>query len=215
MITSQQMKELEDYADAQGISPLELMENAGREFVAAVKKKYDLGGKRIIVFCGTGNNAGDGFVAARYFAEGENQVMVLFFGRKEKLKEEAQRNYEKIQWPILLVEIADKEDLQRFHVQESFDLLLVDALLGTGIQGEVREPLASAIDLFNTLPGIKVAVDIPSGIDPDTGEVHQKNCQPEFIVTFHDLKVGLEKWKKKTEVVDIGIPPMVKEQESD
>lgn len=212
MITTQQMKELEDYAETQGVSSLDLMENAGREVVAAVKRKYELDGKRIIIFCGTGNNAGDGFVAARYFAEDhENPVTVLFFGTKEKLKEEAKRNYEKIGWPITLVEIVSPEDLQLFHVQKNLGLVVVDALLGTGIKGELREPLAAAIDLFNQLSGVKVAVDIPSGVNPDTGEIPGKYCKADFIVTFHDLKVGLEKWWKKTVVVDIGIPPSVQE----
>lgn len=203
MITSKQMRELEDQAEANGITPLELMENAGREFVTAVKQKYDLNEKRIIIFCGTGNNAGDGFVAARYFIK-ENPVIVLLFGHKEKIKEEAKRNFEKLKRPINIVEIETKEDLNLIKFQNQ-ELVLIDALLGIGVEGDVREPIASGMDLFNRLKGIKVAVDLPSGLNPDTGGLADKSCDIDFIVTFHDLKVGLEKFKDKCEIVDIGI----------
>ncbi len=207
MITTAQMKKLEDEAEAQGISTLELMENAGRGVFEAVKKKFQLAeNTRVIVFCGQGNNAGDGFVAARYFAE-EYPVIVLFFGKKEKLPEEAQRNYEKLENPILVVPINNKEDLEKIHIQKELPLLLVDALLGTGFTGEVREPLGIAIDLFNQLKGIKVAVDVPSGIHADTGERAEKCCKVDLLVTFHDIKAGLQSLKNKTVVVDVGIHP--------
>jgi len=206
MITTQQMKELEDYAESQGISTLELMENAGKGLVEAVKKKFELPeNTRVIVFCGNGNNAGDGFVAARYFAE-DFPVIVLFFGKKEKLPEEAQRNYEKLKNPILVMEIKNKEELEKIHIQKELPLLLIDALLGTGLKGEIREPMGMAMDLFNQLEGVKVAVDIPSGINPDTGERAEKVCEVDLIVSFHDLKAGLTSLRNKTVVVDIGIP---------
>ena len=63
-----------------------------------------------------------------------------------------------------------------------------------------------AIDYYNNLSGIKIAVDLPSGLDPDTGEIHDKMCEVNLIVTFHDLKYGLEQYQQKTVVVDIGIP---------
>jgi len=207
MITSQQMKELEDYADSQGISTLDLMENAGRGFVEAVKAKYEdmLDGRRVVIFVGMGNNAGDGFVAARYFAE-EFPVIVLLFGALEKMKEEAKKNYEKLDYPITLILINTIDDLHQFQFQKSVKLLLVDALLGIGVQGEIREPISLGVDLFNRLQGIKVAVDVPSGVDPDSGAMVEKHCNVDFIVTFHDLKPGLERYKSKTVVVDIGIP---------
>ncbi|MFH1276205.1 MAG: NAD(P)H-hydrate epimerase [Candidatus Woesearchaeota archaeon] len=207
MITSQQMQELEDYAESKGVSTLDLMENAGREFVKAVKNKYEsqLDGRKVVIFCGTGNNAGDGFVAARYFAE-EFPVIVILFGDKDKLKEEAKKNFLKLDWPITIVEIQTQDDLSHFRFQEDLEMLLIDALLGTGVQGDVREPISVGIDLFNKLKGIKVAVDLPSGLNPDTGELASSSCKVDFIVTFHDLKVGMEKFKKKTVIVDIGIP---------
>jgi ADP-dependent NAD(P)H-hydrate dehydratase / NAD(P)H-hydrate epimerase len=204
MITLKEMRKLEDLAEARGVSSLDLMENAGREFVEAVKKKFDLDGTRVVVFAGTGNNGGDGFVAARHFAK-ENPVLVLLFGDPKKLKEEAMKNFIKLENPINIIMVNSKEDLKQFHFQNDVNLLLIDALLGLGVQGEVREPVSLGVDLFNNTAGIKVAVDIPTGIKPETGEEAAKHCNVDFIVTFHDIKKGLEKWVDKTVIVDIGL----------
>jgi len=204
MITAQQMRELEKQAVQQGISISELMENAGRQVFNVVKEKYDLDEKRIIVFAGSGNNGGDGFVSARYFAK-ECQVIVLFFGDEEKLSDEARDNYYKLQNKVNIIKIANKENLDKFRFQNDLEFIFIDALLGTGVKGEIREMLSLAIDYFNSLNGVKVALDLPSGLDPDTGE-SEKCCDVDLIVCFHDLKQGLEKFKDKTVVVDIGIP---------
>ena len=201
MITVKEMKALEEQAIQQGISVSELMENAGKAVFETVQQKFELDNKQIVIFCGQGNNGGDGFVAARHFAE-ESKVLVLFFGDVEKQSEEAEQNYKKIQDAV--IEIRDKEELKAFHFQNK-DYILIDALLGTGFTGIVREPFASAIDLFNSTSGAKVAVDLPSGMDGDTGE-GEKVCQADLIICFHDLKKGLEKFKDKTVIVDIGIP---------
>ena len=200
MITIKEMKALEEEAIQSGISIEELMENAGKAVFETVKEKYELDGQQIVVFCGQGNNGGDGFVAARYFAE-ENNVLVLFFGDPEKLSEEAKENYNKIKDAI--IDIRNKEELEEFHFQNK-DYVFIDALLGTGVSGSVREPFASAIDLFNSVSTLKIAVDLPSGMDADTGE-GEKVCDSDLIICFHDLKKGLQKYKDKTVVVDIGL----------
>jgi len=205
MITVKQMQKLDRLAHKQGVFTADLMENAGREVFKAVKEKYDLVGRDVIIFAGTGNNAGDGFVAARYFSQ-EVPVVVLFFGDKEKLSEEAKDNYDQINDSITIVKITSKEDLENFHFQPNHELILIDALLGTGIEGRVREPVALGIDYFNSLNGEKIAVDVPSGVNPDTGEEADKVCRVNLIITLHDIKVGLVKFKDKTVIVDIGIP---------
>jgi NAD(P)H-hydrate epimerase len=86
----------------------------------------------------------------------------------------------------------------------------VDGILGTGILGKVREPYSSAIDLINRSHAFKLAVDIPSGLDPDTGIVHDKCVKVDTTITFHKMKVGLQKGKDicgKIIVEKIGIPP--------
>ncbi|MFH1682973.1 MAG: NAD(P)H-hydrate epimerase [Candidatus Woesearchaeota archaeon] len=202
MITVQQMKELEGFAEQQGISKLELMENAGKKIYETVSSKYDIYQKYIIIFAGSGNNGGDGFVAARYFSE-DNPVIVLFFGEEERLSPEAKTSYEQIKRKVTVIQVRKKEDLviMRFP-----GLVLIDAMLGTGRTGNIREPVSLGIDLFNSMKGIKIAVDIPSGLNPDTGQIHDKICKVDLIITFHDLKPGLEQFKEKTIVVDIGLP---------
>jgi len=205
MITIKKMRELEELATDQGISVEELMENAGKAVFEAVTERYDLIGKTIVVFAGQGNNGGDAFVAARYFAE-ENPVVVLFFGDVEKMSEESELNYNRIKKHIPIFEIRSKDDLEKFHLQPSLDYLFIDGLLGTGLKGIVREPFDYGMDLFNSQNAVKVAIDIPSGINGDTGKIEDKCCEVELIVCFHDLKKGLEKLKEKIIVMDIGIP---------
>ncbi len=206
MIMVQQMRELEDAAVENGVSKLELMENAGQQLYLTISNSYDLQNKHIVIFAGAGNNGGDGFVAARYFFEElQIPVLVLFFGHEGCLTEESERNYNKIKNTIPIITIQNKEDLQNFHFQKGVEFILVDALLGTGVKGEIREPISLAIDLFNKQKGIKIAVDLPSGLDPDTGEAHDNACKCDMIVTFHALKTGLEKLQDKVVIVDIGI----------
>ena len=81
-------------------------------------------------------------------------------------------------------------------------------MVGIGIKGEIREPFSFAIPFYNSLKGMKVSIDIPSGLNADTGEFSEK-CNADLIITFHDMKIALEKnqeFKEKTVVVDIGIP---------
>ena len=205
MITSLQMRQLERKAVQHGITYSELMENAGKEVYFAVKEQYDLTNKRVVVFCGSGNNGGDGFVAARYFSQ-HCPVIVLFFGSKEKLSEEAFEHYEQVKKRANVIVIKTREDLQKFHFQEHLSFIFIDALLGIGIKGVVEDPIAAGIDFFNSLKGIKVAIDVPSGRNPDTGEVQGIACSVDYIVTFHDLKQGLAQFQDKTVIVDIGIP---------
>ena len=205
MITSKQMKELERSAMHHGITASELMENAGKQFFQAVRGKFDLKGKNVVIFWGTGNNGGDGLVAARYFAE-QSHTLVLFFGEKNKLSEDALEKYDLVKSKVNIIQVKERVDLEKFHFQKHLDFIFIDALLGMGINGPLHDPISFGIDYFNSLNGAKIAVDIPSGLNPDTGEVLDKVCESDLIVTFHDLKWGLEQFQDKTEVVDIGIP---------
>ncbi|MBT4936080.1 NAD(P)H-hydrate epimerase [Candidatus Woesearchaeota archaeon] len=204
MITAQEIKALEHDAVQQGISISQLMGNAGRKVFDSIKQKYDIEEKHIIIFSSHGNNGGDGFVAARHFAE-ECFVTILFFGWEDNLTKEAKESYDKIKDTISIIPITTKEELSKFRVQNNVDLILIDALLGTGIQGNIREPVSLGIDYFNSLSGIKVAVDVPSGLNADTGKMSDKQCDVDLIICFHDVKKGLES-KDNVVVVDIGLP---------
>lgn len=208
MITAQEMRKLERYAAAHGIIPAELMENAGKQVFTTITETFALENHQVIVFAGAGNNGGDGLVAARHFAE-KYPTIVILFSAPEKLSAEAYEQYVRLKDNVVILEVTSPEELSLFHFQPTLKYLFVDALLGIGLEGELRPTLVSAIDFFNQQNGLKVAVDIPSGIHPDTGE-GEKYCDVDLIVTFHDLKVGLEQFKEKTVVVDIGIPESLK-----
>ncbi len=197
MITTEEMRQLEDKC---GVSKLALMENAGRGVFNAVKERFpELKNKRILVVAYHGNNGGDGFVAARHLFE-ETETDVLFIGDEDKFKEEAKVNFKSIEKEDRIQVLVDYEAID-FN---DYDVI-IDAILGTGVSGELKEPIKSVIDLMNNSKAYKLAVDVPTGLNPDTGEVADKVVNADLIVTFHDIKRGLDKFKDKVVVVDIGI----------
>ncbi len=200
MITTEEMRILEDSC---GLSKLSLMENAGRGIFNAIKDKYDLKGKKILILCYHGNNGGDGFVAANHLVE-HCEVDIFFLGDESKLREEAKVNCEKAMKNIK-IQFFDVA----FYEVDSIDFddydIIIDAMLGTGVLGELKEPLASVIDRFNPSKAQKIAIDVPTGINPDTGGESNKFVNFDLLITMYDIKKGLERFKDKTIVVDIGI----------
>ena len=196
MISSQEMRDLELQSQ---IPRLVLMENAGRGVYNILKQKLDLKNKKVLVVCYHGNNGGDGFVAARHLAD-ETETDILFIGNENKLKKEAKVNFKK----------AERNDSIQFLTDEEVDFngydVIVDAILGIGINGRLNREISAVIDNINSSKAHKVSVDIPTGLDPDSGEIIDKCVNADLIITFHDLKKGLEKFKDKTVVVDIGLP---------
>ncbi|GAG32627.1 unnamed protein product [marine sediment metagenome] len=201
MLTTKQMKKLEDKSEYHGVSKRQLMENAGKGINNILKKKFkDLKKKKILIVCYHGNNGGDGFVAARYLSN-KSTVEVLFIGDERKLKDDASFNFNKIinNYKIQFTYGFEGLDFNKYHI-------IIDAMLGTGTKGKLREPISEVVDKINKSKAYKVAVDIPTGLDPDTGKILDKAIKPDLIITFHDMKTGLKKLKNKTVIVDIGIP---------
>ena len=194
MISSQDMRILEAKS---GISILTLMENAGKAVYQTIKQRFDLKDKKILVVCYHGNNGGDGFVAARYLCD-EAETDVLFIGDENKLKQEALINFKKIEHNERIQFLTDDVDFSAYDI-------IVDAILGTGIQGRFNNEISAVIDDINNSKAYKVSVDIPTGMDPDTGIIIDKCINADLIVTFHDLKKGLEILQDKTIVADIGL----------
>ena len=196
MITSHEMKILESSC---GIPKSVLMENAGRSVYHIIKQRFDLKDKKILVVCYHGNNGGDGFTAARYLAEFA-ETDILFIGNESKLKKEALANFKKV----------EHNDRIQFLNDEDVDFgeydIIVDAILGIGIRGRINREISAVIDDINNSKAFKISVDMPTGIDPDTGEIVDKCVNSDLIVTFHDLKKGIEKLQEKVVVVDIGLP---------
>ena len=121
------------------------------------------------------------------------------FDRMEYDKKLAREAFKKIEnngkIQLLTLEVVDFSD---------YDIIL-DAIFGTGIEGEIKDPLATLIKNLNKAKAYKVSVDIPSGINPDSGEKANVVFEPDLIITMHDLKSGLESFKDKTVIVDIRI----------
>jgi NAD(P)H-hydrate epimerase len=191
VLTAKELKALDINSTWLGVPVEELMENAGRAVAEELSERVELAGKRVLVLCGSGNNGGDGFVAARYLAEMGARVSVML--AREPKSSAAKRNLAKLRKLGVKVKRLRK---QRFDAD-----IIVDALLGTGIKGEVREPYRSIIEEINRSSAFKVSVDVPSGLN-EAGEGY---CvAADLVVTFHAPKPGLERFP--TVVVDIGIP---------
>jgi len=176
-----------------------LMENAGKAVYQILKQRMDLKEKKILVICYHGNNGGDGFVAARHLSD-EAETDLLFIGDENKMKKEALANFKKIEHNGRIQMLSDEE--VNF---DEYDII-IDAILGIGIKGRLNREISAIIDDVNNSKAYKVSVDIPTGIDPDTGDIVDKCINADLIVTFHDMKKGIENFEDIVVVADIGLP---------
>ncbi len=210
VFTSRDVKVLDENAKFLGVSPLQLMENAGRAVAEYVSSRFS-DASTVCVVCGTGNNGGDGFVAARHLAR-KFRVRVIVVGSPKDIEtEEARRNYEAIASMPLSIELLQYrgEGVDYAKSLLSGCDVIVDAILGVGVRGAVREPARSMIIAINEHPAPKVAVDVPSGIDADTGAVLGAAVKASATVTFHAIKKGMLTAKEfcgEIIVADIGVP---------
>ncbi len=200
IITSKRMRAIDVNSEYVGVPRLTLMENAGRAVADAVRKRFDKG--KITILAGRGNNGGDAFVAARYLKDFDGQVMLL--GSAEDIKtKEAKVNWDGLKdTKVTLAEVCSPKDLDRDRIMGSD--VIVDAIFGTGITGKIKEPEATAIDLINASNAFVISVDVPSGMNPDTGK-GEKIVHPDLTVTFHKMKKGLI-GVPNVKVADIDIP---------
>ena len=206
-ISVDDMYKIENKGHEMGFLKKFMMENAGAASVKRLAEKLEnLQSKQILIFVGLGNNGGDGLVMARHLAGYDAKVTVMLLGTPDKIKTE-ESNWN---WSIL-----EKMPSVKLMSNNSIDFdfksdILVDAILGTGITGEIREPYASAINYINETDCYKFAVDTPSGLDPQTGETANIYTKCDMTVTFHKMKQGIPKRKDLTGelfVEKIGIPP--------
>ena len=200
MITSEEMAVVDANAEALGVPRKQLMESSGNA-VARVVREVAAPGDGVALVCGRGNNGGDAFVAARFL--GDYEVSVHLLGRAETITTDiAAENWDALQRAeIDAEEVRDSTALDL----ESPDVV-VDAMLGTGVTGALREPEASAAHAINATDATVVAVDVPSGVDADTGEADGVAVDADHVVTFHDDKPGLDAVDADVTVADIGIP---------
>jgi ADP-dependent NAD(P)H-hydrate dehydratase / NAD(P)H-hydrate epimerase len=211
--TAQQMKNLDQQTIQEfGLPGLVLMENAARGAVQVIVSQYPQA-RSIAVFCGKGNNGGDGMAVARYCHSLGLKVTIYLTGPKTGLKGDAAVQgllADTLQVP--LVELNEETDLSALKQEISPSDLLIDALLGTGIEKEVQGLFRNLIELINELPIPVVAVDIPSGLSSDSGRPLGLCIQADLTVTFGLPKIGQILFPGcgfvgRLFVVDIGLPP--------
>ncbi|MGD0644824.1 MAG: NAD(P)H-hydrate dehydratase [Candidatus Bathyarchaeia archaeon] len=211
-ITSREMRALEVNAEYYGISLLQLMENAGHNIAQETASRFP-NEKTITVFCGLGGNGGDGFVAARHLSAAGYNVSVILLGKSRDINhEEAMKNWfilQSLQDKISLLEVTDSSVIPKVTAD-----IVIDALLGTGTKGKLKPPIFEVVDYINSLNAFKIAIDVPTGIDSDTGEVLGKVVKANLTVTFYKAKKGLDKAKKyvgELLVKDIGLPQEIEQ----
>ncbi len=209
-LTREQIREIDRRAiEEYGIAGVVLMENAGRnaaELIRANLREMDQPAA-VCILCGRGNNGGDGFVIARHLFNAGLRVEIILFADPEKLAPDAKVNHDiahKMEIPIRPFAESDAAAcVSRARV-------VVDALLGTGFSGEVRPPLDRAIELINSADhALKVAIDVPSGLDCNTGRPAAATVRADLTITFVAPKVGFARAAEYTGRVltaDIGAP---------
>ena len=200
MISSDRMAAVDRNAAALGVPRKQLMESSGNAVARAVRRVAEPGAA-VAVVAGRGNNGGDGLVAARFLDD--YAVTVHLLGRPETIRTRIARE----NWDALQVAAYDTRT-----VTDSADIdlgdpdVVVDAMLGTGVTGDLREPEATAARATDDADATVVSVDVPSGVDADTGEAGGAAVDADRIVTFHDRKPGLDGLDAEVTVADIGIP---------
>ena len=189
-----------------GIPSIILMENAGRSVAEEALRMLGRR-KRVAVLCGVGNNGGDGLVAARHLLNAGIKVKVYLLGKASKLKSDPKINLnilKKMRQKIARTRsVKDLRDIRRSD-------LVIDAIFGIGLSSDIREPHAQMIDFINKSRKPVLAVDVPSGLDADSGKVLGRAIRAKRTVTFVALKKGFSrvdglKCCGKIIVRDIGI----------
>ena len=190
-----------------GVSTLQLMENAGRSVADEVTARFGAGSS-VVVYGGTGRNGGDGMVVARHLAGRGFNVSYKLVGSSDAIADPAALlNWRALKSMYSTVKVEEYHDSS--SLSESKSDIVVDALLGTGVKGKLRQPILRAVEAVNGSRGYKVAVDVPTGIDSDTGEVLGGAVRANLTVTLHAMKKGFAKAKEfcgEIKVADIGIP---------
>lgn len=213
-LTRAQVREIDRRAIKEyGIPGVVLMENAGRgaaEFILHTLRPPGPVG----IVCGGGNNGGDGFVIARHLANADLEVILILACDPTRLKGDAATHYrivEKMALCSYAFDSPERIDAARPALHQS--TVIVDALLGTGFSGPIRPPLDLVIDTINQAPrAIIVAVDVPSGLDCDSGHPASPTIRAHHTVTFVARKIGFNaegaaEYTGAIVVADIGAPP--------
>jgi len=193
MLPFEEVAVIDRNAEYRGVPAKELMENAGKKLAEVISENFSE--RQVLFICGTGNNGGDAYVAARYLKKRWQSVDIMIYLvkgsdairsdiAKENLEEFEGKVIEKLEWSTI-----------------DSNTIIVDAMLGTGVKGKIREPYRSVIRKINDIGNSVVSVDLPSGLGSDV------KVNPKITVTFHDVKEGMTVENSgKIEIKHIGIP---------
>lgn len=217
-MTRQQVRSFDNWAiNTLGIDGAVLMENAGRSCAELIREKLtSIDGTCVGIFCGTGNNGGDGYVIARHLANAGIDARIAICGDRSAITGVARANLDVVERMALPIE---RIDITRVRLEDPISVfsnscdLLVDALYGTGLKGPLRDDSTKLIEAINELNLPVVAVDIPSGLDCDTGLAIPVAIKAIATVTFVAVKQGFKILPGSTEytgdvfVASIGISP--------
>jgi NAD(P)H-hydrate epimerase len=224
-ITSQQMYKIEDNGERIfGLKKLLMMENAGSrvaDFLIDLFKD-DLEKKKIVSVCGFGNNGGDAIVATRHLsaflsskftAQRNNGLVLVLLGKPDQIKtEESKVNWNTIEKIDSIKKLClNAQNIKDIQTEVENSDIIIDGLIGTGIKGAIKEPFSKMIDTINQQKSKSFifSVDIPSGLNPDNGEIYDKSVKADSTITFHRIKIGLLKnteYCGEIHPVKIGIP---------
>ena len=202
-----------------GVPGVVLMENAGRSCAELIKEKLkDVAAPKVCIFCGTGNNGGDGYVIARHLLNSGFEVVVVICGNREKVKGDAKINLdilERLGRPIEQLNIRDDDVPAQVKAFTADTDMLVDSLFGTGLGGQLSDEYKQLIESINACDCPILAVDIPSGLDCDSGSAIGglgAAIRASYTVTFVAVKKGFTsgsaaKYTGEIFVASIGVEP--------
>jgi len=214
--TRAEIRAFDRYAiETLGVPGVVLMENAGRQIAEVARAMLAGRAKpRVVILAGPGNNGGDGFVVARHLAMAGIRAEVALLAPREKIVGDADTNLRVLEAMGFQVRVlAGKVETMLGELRPMLAEadLVVDGMLGTGTRGEIREPYASVIGAVNDARRPVLAIDIPSGLDPDTGKPLGPTIRATKTVTLAAVKVGFRKpgaaeYTGEVVLADIGVP---------
>jgi NAD(P)H-hydrate epimerase len=220
LVTASEMQEMdrrtiEDF----GLPGMVLMENAGRGATRFLFEQFpDIENKRVGVIAGRGNNGGDGYVMARYLKQKGVHVKVYLLATANRVKGDAAANLKFLKpLDIPLVEIPDEASFSRYKSEMAGFEIWIDAILGTGLKSDVKGFFKTVIGFINDLNKPVFAVDVPSGLNSDTGQEWGACIRASATATFAYAKTGHMiypgvQYTGTLNIVDIGIPPHIVEE---
>ena len=214
VVTTAEIRTIEQRAiEEYGIPSVVLMENAGREATRQIQRILgNVYNKKVAIFAGKGNNGGDGYVVARHLSNQGAKVKVFLIGSKAAVTGDALINLQIITaMGIDVNEVVHDGDWDKIKIAMTFTDCLIDALVGTGFTDQLYGNMAQVVESINKTNKIVISIDVPSGVDADTGQIRGTAVKAQHTITFSLPKQGLllypgASYAGDISVVDIGIP---------